>query len=257
MRMWFVGLWLCISCGNQAIRSSGTQQIFTGDKRRDPTDEELSYVLKTESRCTAFWVKNDTRSYLVAVARHCYDFKLTDACDKKTQFYSATGDLVAQCKRLIAARVDRDIAIVEVEIKKNDHARRTLSLASKTPPGNTPLKMIGFPTDSERKGMPTTTEGCFTRGHEPFVVRPSEPAMLDEGTYHNCSTWGGNSGGPMILDGTSVVLGMPFTYSREHGPDKKLDSKSMDGSSLAKIALMTQFVREHSEVLTNFKVAVE
>ena len=60
-----------------------------------------------------------------------------------------------------------------------------------------------------RRGRLTVTENCW-------VIDGDEPSphadLLDRSALHNCSTYGGNSGGPMIAEGTRIAVGLPFTY---------------------------------------------
>jgi hypothetical protein len=155
-----------------------------------------------------------------------------------------------RCVGVVASSVEQDVAIIEIELKNslgfnasqrqrnafvNNH--RPLRLADFEPEVGDRLKMFGYPADRERRGNPTVSENCwvlppdaksvwFALDHdnlEPAFQRyvdgarnrpanPNNALLRQTRRPFNCSVYGGNSGGPIVLEGTRTVIGLPVSY---------------------------------------------
>lgn len=213
-------------------------------------DSEADAILKMElfsdstrtknaGFCSAFFVNNKNGRPYVGTARHCAGYKLTDACkDGRIHFRTEVGDHVGVCKRVVAGDMANDLVIVELEFQDWMRAKRDigfLTLSSQLPRLKTKLKMLGYPNSRTRRGEFTITSDCWVSTGRPveYVDLDSEEkagyqawAASNRGpgnplaelvknnrvAYHNCSIYGGNSGGPIIKDGSRYVLGLPTTY---------------------------------------------
>lgn len=146
------------------------------------------------------------------------------------------------CKRVVAQNNYNDFMIVEVGYrKKSDEAKvkksaHFLRLADFIPPEGTKLKMLGHPSDPERLSQPTVTESCMIlSGNRPILKEASNEEIAYQKTFltpqspfesekrnlflaqaeklnHNCTTYSGNSGGPILIHGTDIVIGLPASY---------------------------------------------
>lgn len=154
----------------------------------------------------------------------------------------AAPDVVGYCKRVVAKNDYNDFMIIEIAYNSKNIENRIresaifLRLADFIPPEGTKLKMLGHPADSERQGHPTVTENCsiqnqnrpigkeYSNDEIATLNKKSAPRtalgeekrnlfMLNaEKLGHNCSTYGGNSGGPILIAGTDIVIGLPGGY---------------------------------------------
>lgn len=123
-----------------------------------------------------------------------------------------------------------------------------LALSPCDPPIGHPLLTLGYPADVFRRGQATLTRSCRRlpdgaplwrdspawstedahdrrRINDQIAARraaeaPDQNAAEDQidafvertAFRHDCTTWAGNSGGPMLAEGTDVVVGVPFDY---------------------------------------------
>ena len=160
--------------------------------------------------------------------------------------------LRGQCRRIVALSERSDFMIFEIEFPGQDTAglRRSMSsLAVGVFPGVIPIRhlsieMFGFPGDSRMKNQPTKSFKCEVQSapqdaptdnyFENFKKRESTDHV--EGFYaplvelfrlrarqlmgqmitlrHNCDTFAGNSGGPIVLAGSRMLIGLPASYDR-------------------------------------------
>ncbi len=206
---------------------------FSNSTRRAATSVEAGHVVRA-GKCTAYFVRNSANKVYVGSARHCFGMSANEWC--KTGIFEDGEGNTAACKGVVASDLGRDIVFLEADFKKPP--KQTFRLASFEPPAKSRLVMIGYPCDSDRQCALTVTENCW-------VIQPGVPSphkmMFDRSALHNCMTWGGNSGGPMVLEGQDAVVGLPFTYL----PNDLAQSKHADSSSAAHLAEMADFVRAH------------
>lgn len=164
----------------------------------------------------------------------------------------AAPGLRGQCRRIVALSDRSDFLIFEVEFPGQDTSilRRKMSslalavFADVQPSRDLSLEMFGFPGDSKMKNQPTKSFSCEVRSvpqdapmddyFENFSRRDSvsqadglSGSLMDlfrlrarqiAGEMitlrHNCDTYAGNSGGPIVLAGSRLMIGLPASYSR-------------------------------------------
>ena len=153
-----------------------------------------------------------------------------------------------------------------------------LRLADYVPNEYDHLKMYGYPGDEERKGRATTSENCWIlpkeaqtvwesldhsnleRRFERYIERarnaPTDPvvaryraSLRQNRLKYNCSVYGGNSGGPIVLEGTRDVVGLPVTY----WPELYTKIPEDHGHELED---MKSFVDHHRETLKSFGISL-
>jgi hypothetical protein len=115
--------------------------------------------------------------------------------------------------------------------------------------------MIGYPADEDpqtaRRGKLTTTENCWVlKSSVPSLY--DDPHLADHSSLHNCTTYGGNSGGPMYIEGSLDAIGLPFTYA----PDDYTRRDPNDLSTAADLAQMADFVGTFRSQLTEAGVVI-
>lgn len=214
------------------------RQFFQNSTRRDATAQEADHVVNARG-CAAFFVANRSGKTLLGSARHCFNYSITNWCQGGGMVTDNQGR-TGTCQRIVAADANHDIAVFEAKFPYVPEEQDTLRLAAYQPKLQDRLVMIGYPADKYRLGRLTTTEDCW-------VIRESVPsphsqaALSDRSSLHNCTTYGGNSGGPMMLEGTRVVLGLPFTYA----PDDYHLRDPWDPATAAHLAQMADFVSFH------------
>ncbi|MGE0171958.1 MAG: trypsin-like serine protease [Oligoflexales bacterium] len=233
-----------ISCKRE--EASEAKQFFENSSRRDPRDDEKLNILKLDL-CTAFLVKNTSGKYFGMSAQHCLlGVKAAEWCASKPLLHSESGRGTFACKQVIASEPTRDIMIFELNLSSpgtNENVNAGLTLAGFVPAKDTRLKMIGYPADKFNNGKIQVTENCW-------IVKSPLPSPLmgaldDLSANHNCTTYGGNSGGPMLQEGTDVVIGLPFTYA----PDVYTPNDALKTKSLAWLALVSDLVSKFRDKL--------
>lgn len=182
--------------------------FFKNSTRRDATAYEGDHVARAGRGCSSFFVDNSSGKTFVGSARHCFSFNASSWCSGGGTFTKNDGE-VGRCRRVVAGDSVHDVVLFEVDFPTAPFA--AFRLASWEPPKGTRLNMIGYPADKYRSGKLTVTENCWIL--QSRTASPHGGNMNDVSSLHNCTTWGGNSGGPMIQDGQDVVVGLPFTYS--------------------------------------------
>ena len=245
--------------------------------RRSPrSGEETSAILRVGSGCTGFFVANKANRLIVGTARHCVKYQITERCEAGTlAVATASGRHEGYCKAVVAASLKDDLALIEVEFPNAGEDLKSeisfLKLASYVPRPWSRFKMIGYPGDHVRKGALTVAENCWDNtayGKNWYTdeknaegpkdaddystytpaTTPAEKALRPLHLFHNCSTWGGNSGGPIILEDTDEVVGIPDSYNparKVYGPR---DSAAYEASA--------GFVNRHRRALKAARVTI-
>ena len=216
-----------------------TLMFFQNSSRRDATRLEASQVAHVGG-CAAFFLENSKDRVYLASARHCFEYQITDWC--RTGSVTGNDGTTGTCTRVVAADDRHDIAVFEAAMRHASLGESTLRLAAYTPKVDTELLMIGYPADRDpttaRRGELTVTTDCW-------VLSGPGPSphddTLDRSAQHNCSTYGGNSGGPMIRKGSREVIGLPFTYA----PNDYRRRSATDPRTAATLALTSDFVKIH------------
>ncbi len=230
--------------------------IFTHAQRTSvAADDPLYHSVMSFRGCTAFWVKNTAERYLVMTARHCVNYRMTDACKNGLEFYEPTGtQIVATCKNVLIAAEGSDFALLEVRPTSALTQLTPLQLSARAPTLNTRLELIGFPGDSTRRL--TRTGNCMVRSAKPQTYKNDYEHVNDKQLLHNCSTWAGNSGGPILKENSNVVLGMPTSYRLDRSESSPSPSDTRDDNELARMGLMSVFVHNHQHKLKSFGITV-
>lgn len=227
-----------------------SNQFFENAVRRDATAAEASRVAQlVTSKCASFFLENTANKTYIATARHCVEFAITSWCASDGAIVDNNG-VRGRCTRVVAGDGNRDIAVIEANLPHPSTGEATLRLASYVPSVETKLIMTGYPGDDDpltaRRGRLTTTESCWVLGGvvgSPYASQDQN--TLDLSAPHNCSTYGGNSGGPMYIQGTRDAIGLPFTYV----PDDYTRNSATDLTTAAFLALMADFVSAHRGAL--------
>ncbi len=243
-------------CSAEAVsldsrKTTLSNQFFENSVRRDATAAEASRVAKlTTSQCASFFLENTANKTYIVTARHCVEFAITSWCTRDGAIVDNNG-VRGRCIRVVAADRNRDIAVIEANLPHPSTGDATLRLAAYVPSVNTKLVMTGYPGDDDpltaRRGRLTTTESCWVMGgavQSPYASMDQN--TLDMSAPHNCSTYGGNSGGPMYIQGTREAIGLPFTYV----PDDYTRNSATDLTTAAFLALTADFVGAHRGELT-------
>jgi hypothetical protein len=225
------------------------QQFFENARRREATGIEREQVVRVPG-CTAFFVESRGGSAMIASARHCFNYSATSFCKGGGTFTTNDGQK-GRCLEVVAGDATHDIVLFKAEMPFTPRLEQTLRLAGFVPEVKTSLKMIGYPGDPERRGQLTVTERCWLLKDDvppPFADgRTRDPSAL-----HNCSTYGGNSGGPMLIDGTRIAVGLPFTYV----PGDFAPNEAENLGTAAHMARMADFVKRNRAALDAAGVVV-
>jgi V8-like Glu-specific endopeptidase len=241
------------SCKKPKQDDANLNQFFENSKRRRANSAEQGMVMRLDNGCTAFAVKNTADKSLIITARHCVDFDPKSWCANGGGLTDNFGNS-GRCTQIIASTVAKDVMMFESDIDVSKV--QGLRLASFVPQKSTRLTMIGYPADNYAKGQLTVTENCWIletevreNGHK---YKTDKTRITDRIASHNCSTYGGNSGGPMILKGSDIVVGLPYSYM----PDDYKPRSKADTRTAATMARIEEFVKTHGATLKKFGVAI-
>lgn len=230
--------------------SSEPKQFFQNARRRDATDAEGDLVLSLLG-CTAFFIENTKNQAIVTTARHCFNFKESEFCANGGTFSTNDG-FTGRCLNVLAGDAEHDIVMFRAEFPFLPGPDRTLRPSGFAPDAGTRLKMIGFPTDPERQGRLTVTEQCWILQTSSDRSPLSAKKLLDETARHNCSSYGGNSGGPMMIEGSRIVVGLPFSFIPNDFTLYPGDNVRMS----AYMARIADFADRHKSILTDAGVVI-
>ena len=195
--------------------------------------------------CGAFFVANSSGKFFIGSARHCLYFYEKELCARNFTIRSfATGD-TGHCTRIVVDDQKSDFFIFEAEFddpKSTSAGTESLVLALFIKNGKEELDVFGFPGDNERNSRPTKSSNCslvptsedldYSRAVWNFQSKSSQlenTTVTDANSdhfnaahlliwqnvvplRHNCSVYGGNSGGPVVIKNSRVFVGLPFTY---------------------------------------------
>lgn len=197
------------------------------------------------SYCTGFFIKNNGSRVLIGTARHCMEYDEQTACLEGRLNFQTTDSkpFSGQCKRVQISSLEDDFLVLEADFDKHQsellNQRRGYHFRENEVPEYTRVKTLGYPSDPERKSSLTITENCWTlpESSPKFwdALNEAQRKELNEITAknkkqysekvlefknkidfvrkkYNCTTYGGNSGGPVVIEGTRVVIGLPAGY---------------------------------------------
>lgn len=78
----------------------------------------------------------------------------------------------------------------------------------------------------------------------------------DREIFHNCTTWGGNSGGPILTADSRLALGLPAVYFPDHNASNPIPSDWADGRYMGRMDLIPGFIMDHEQTLRNGGVVI-
>jgi hypothetical protein len=223
------------------------QMFFSQSTRRDADTLEKQQVVHVGRGCTAYFVENKTGKKILGSARHCFGLAATAWCTGGGTFKDNDGK-VGKCTKVLAADTTHDLVFFEADF---DYVpKQPYRLSAKPPQLDVRLKMVGYPCDKYRSCKLTVTENCWVL--KTGVPSPHPAAMSDKSALHNCTTYGGNSGGPMVIEGTDTIVGLPFTYQ----PNDYKERSPTEIKTASHMALMADFVAVHREALDQAGVVI-
>lgn len=208
-----------VSCKFKNEKTEDSSQIkFLNEhsRRRLASAEESGNIFRLKTyggnTCTAFAVKNDAKKPIVFTARHCMNFKATDWCSKVGEITSADQKISYRCKSVLFDPKDSDYAALELDKPISSEG---FVLANFDPSVGRRLQLIGYPSDWYAKSLGDTviTENCWlTSSKRQAAVIQSSITPPPLALTHNCATYGGNSGGPVIIENSNIVVGLPASF---------------------------------------------
>lgn len=254
----YIGNWLLIvllgaaGCrGTDDVSHSFPKNLFQNSLRRDALPHEAESVVRINSGCTAFFIENAKGQVILGSAAHCMKYKMEEWCQQGT--FKDNHGRTGACDEILVTAKDTDIVIFRAKDYDPAWVSRPLRLAGYDPEPQDRLWMIGYPGDINRKGRLTVTENCWVKAnHQPSPYPPSMPHQGDTVFTHNCSTYGGNSGGPVVREGTRDVVGEPYTYL----PDYMILMPADGRDYIASGASMAQFVANHRDRLAELGLSL-
>jgi|GEM_PF-2790369 len=228
------------ACGLQpsetSLRSSDPG-FFENSMRRSSADSDnaAKAILNIADKgCSGFFVSNSGNKNLMGTARHCFEYKPEEWCSSNGRVWDTHIQKWRNCKRVAVDHNLSEFLILELDGPAPLH---TLVLNDFKYPVGTRLQILGYPADEYRSRGINVTENCWIlKDVAPLSNVPTIPRSFQETHFlHNCSTYEGNSGGPMVLEGTSIVVAIPSSYykndflNRNSRPE---DSKALVGLEL-------------------------
>jgi hypothetical protein len=166
------------------------------------------------NRCTGFFIKNDNDKNYIVSASHCtnYNPKLWCKTGFVTDYYNGKK---LQCLGVVVGDNSHDLVVYEFEASERDHSRDFI-FADFVLKKNMALTMYGFPVDNFNPNIDLKiSQNCWVRSPASSnIYGHFYPAKIkDKNFTHNCSTYAGNSGGPIALEGSNIVVGLPDAYT--------------------------------------------
>lgn len=244
----------CKFNSDQNNGASDFKYLNENSRRRLATPEEVTniYRLKTfgGNTCTAFAVQNADKKPIIFTARHCMNYKPSEWCKEVAEISSADGREIYKCQEIIFNPLDSDFAAMLLDKPLPSEG---FQVANFDPAAGQRLQTIGFPSDWYAKSLqgPVVTENCWLAqgSRRPIdVVVPMKPIPM--ALPHTCATYGGNSGGPMILENSNIVVGLPASFWKSATirsmhetasmyPTKDVITKHMDFMTNQRISLVS------------------
>ena len=203
-------------CKTRDRDASKVKDIFSTSRRRPVQASEAPYVARIEA-CTGFFLRTTNGRTLMMTARHCFEHSLAAAREFcSTSPYNTVTDhtgKVFTCKDLVAGdETFHDILVFEFKEPRN---APSLRLALFEPQVGMRLKMLGYPGDkfNTDRSVAWASENCEVKAVDLESPHASKgKGSKDISFRHDCSTYGGNSGGPMLIEGTDIAIGMPNRF---------------------------------------------
>jgi hypothetical protein len=252
-------LTLISSCGKEssdqnALKIIPSHIFYENSKRK--TIELNSYMasgLAKVKGCAGFFLKNSNDKNYLATARHCFQYKATEWC-KDGEVTDVYNNNKLKCIKIAIGDAGHDLIILELQSSKRDRNNDFL-LADFQINQNIALSMMGFPADPYNENTSLkSTENCWVKNplvKSAFFGPLAISAKVNDKVFsHNCSTYGGNSGGPMFIMGTRVAVGIPDTYVVGAFGNESRD----DLSKMSQGILIAEFVNDFRNDLEMLKI---
>lgn len=225
--------------------------FFENSRRREATDAETAGIGAIET-CTGFFLANQSGKAFFMTAQHCVNYDMQAWCDDGGFLFNSDGSGPRRCVRVVAGDDHHDPVIIEVSGSQPEGASR---LAGFGAADGTRLKMLGYPTDGFAPVGLTVTENCWIVNEvasNPFVgTEAFDKGMQDDVYGHNCSVFGGNSGGPMKIEGSDIVVGQPYSFRRIFVPLPFTDQSYGAVASDLVADFQSELEREGIEIATS------
>lgn len=186
--------------------------------------------------CTGYFLKNDRNQYIIASAGHCFFHRVQNLCKAKAFIVKAESGETGFCKRVVFSAEDTDLVLVEVDFRKEPQNVSPLVIGNFDVPINTRILAIGYPADRWADGDLRVSRNCWTTSVPEAIDSDWVDALEvrddhDLWVRHNCSTYEGNSGGPVVLENSNIVTGYSSvsTYPKFIDKDLFLPAIPKDG----------------------------
>lgn len=184
--------------------------------------------------CSAFFVKTSKNTNYLISAYHCLLEQKLESCEQQ-EIFDFKYVIKRECLGYLVKSKDNDIVVMEVSGPLRPQSDN-LTLAKFSPRPLTRLKVIGLPLDPYSQETISTSENCWLLSDKKVIAPQKSKGFFNSGLYYNCSVYKGNSGGPVLIEGSSLVVGLPLSY---HESDY-LNNKASDKKSY--FSLMSEFV---------------
>ena len=232
---------ILLSCGKSSFDDGKvvTSHAFFENSKRELfySNNALTKGIARVGGCTGFFLTNATNSNILVTARHCLSFKETQWClNGGTAKVEYTGETLG-CREIVAGDGNHDIVVMKFDDLPRDRSG-DFTIGTFDLEMNDRLEMFGFPADPYNPNVNfAVTDNCWVRLRHSINGLLFDTNNSHNQTFtHNCSTYGGNSGGPMVIEGTRIAIGLPNAYFPNNFINKS-ESNFVEGISLGKFAL--------------------
>ena len=224
---------LCLTLAACGPAPQGKLEVTAGanffeNSRRVEAPQDEKRGLGRLGGCTAYFLKNTQDKNFVATARHCFSYNAPNWCPRGVVKDEFSGEQI-RCKGIAAGDGKHDLIVFELEDSTRDRSK-DFELASFALAPSMRLEMLGFPGDRFNSSRHLKlTQNCWVIEPKTRNIYDDPNVVLDQTFTHNCSTYGGNSGGPMFLEGTRIAVGIPDTYAPNDFSQRQRDQRAAQG----------------------------
>ncbi len=202
-----------IACKVRDTSVSRPASINFDSVRRLANEAERELTVKVQGNCAGFFLKNDNnKTQYVATALHCLSSlgesksEIEQAClNDKIELTNYKNE-IGRCHSALFVGGGYDLVVLQVAFPT--HSNTSVSLPDFQANKEVPLKTIGYPVDIQAKGRLVVSYECQLKTYGVKPNWPNQTYISRPVALHNCSFWGGNSGGPVIYLGTDMVVGI-------------------------------------------------
>lgn len=245
-------LLVLVSCGQnhlpQKLEVTAGANFFENSRRVDATSEQKAGLARLRG-CTGFFLKNAQNKNLVATARHCFSYDAPTWCKTGVAKDEASG-VELRCKSVAVGDTRHDLVVLELEDAPRNRSL-DFELAGFSLTKDLRLEMLGFPGDLYNGPRALKlTQNCWVIEAKTRNIY-DDPNVVDDRTFtHNCSTYGGNSGGPMFIEGTRIAIGIPDTYAPNDFSQRARNERAAQG------VLAADFAADFATEVANWQIAI-